>query len=367
MNKIAAEEVANTLNSWYRAIRRNDAEQSIRLFEQVKPMLAEMEEDQEVLIYYSLLELRHKIMLYDTRGKKIEQQEELTNGGSAASDMTSYYYYLFSGAYEVYKKNYEQAVSFYKIAEKKLANVHDEIEAAQFHDKVGKLYYYLGQNLVSLNHTRQAMEIFKSYAEHNINLVSTYITMAGNYTEIGKYKEAEEYLTQAIGTARDAGDHFKEMQLLHNFGLLYSAMDKPEESICFLETVLADQAYAASDYYFNAVFLMIKELFKIGEHDRAAALYKEGKERSKGMENDIFEAKINILYATYEEGGEKAFSDCKDNLEILFKTKQYDSVRELSLLTANVYRGKSLYKEAAYFFLEAIKAEEKMKKVEGMS
>ncbi|MFT0803568.1 Rap family tetratricopeptide repeat protein [Bacillus swezeyi] len=367
MNKIAAEEVANTLNSWYRAIRRNDTEQSIRLFEQVKPMLTEMEEDQEVLIYYSLLELRHKIMLYDTRGEKIEQEKEVTDGDSAASDMTSYYYCLFSGAYEVYKKNYEQAISFYKMAEKKLANVYDEIEAAQFHDKVGKLYYYLGQNIVSLNHTRQAMDIFKSYDDHHMNLVSTYITMAGNYTEIGKYKEAEEYLTQAIGTARDAGDHFKEMQLLHNFGLLYSAMDKPEESIRFLETVLADQAYAASDYYFNAVFLMIKELFKIGEHDRAAALYREGKERSKGMENDIFEAKINILYATYAEGGEKAFSDCKDNLKVLFKTNQYDSVRELSLLTANVYKGKSLYKEAAYFFLEAIKAEEKMKKVEGMS
>ncbi|OPG93879.1 hypothetical protein B2I22_00115, partial [Bacillus spizizenii] len=60
---MAAEEVANILNTWYRAIRRNDAEQSIRIFEEVKPMLAEMEEDQEVLIYYSLLELRHKIML----------------------------------------------------------------------------------------------------------------------------------------------------------------------------------------------------------------------------------------------------------------------------------------------------------------
>ncbi|MDE1376424.1 hypothetical protein [Bacillus licheniformis] len=84
MNKIAAEEVANMLNTWYRAIRRSDAEQSIRLFEQIKPLLADMEEDQEVLIYYSLLELRHKIMLYDSRGKKIEQHD-VSAGDSAAS------------------------------------------------------------------------------------------------------------------------------------------------------------------------------------------------------------------------------------------------------------------------------------------
>ena len=112
MNKIAAEEVANILNTWYRAIRRNDAEQSIRIFEEVKPMLAEM----------------------------------------------------------------------------------------------------------------------------------------------GKYTEAEEYLTEAIHTVRKAGDCFKEMQLLHNFALLYAAMDNSEKSIQFLEIVLDDQAYAASDYYFNAVF-----------------------------------------------------------------------------------------------------------------
>ncbi|MCY7836805.1 Rap family tetratricopeptide repeat protein [Bacillus haynesii] len=365
MNKIAAEEVANMLNTWYRAIRKSDTEQSIRLFEQIKPLLADMEEDQEVLIYYSLLELRHKIMLYDARGKRIEQHE-VTAGDSAASHMTSYYYYLFSGAYEVYKKNYEQAISFYKIAEKKLAHVHDEIEVAQFHDKVGKLYYYLGQNIVSLNHTRQAMEIFKGHGDHDMNLVSTYITMAGNYTEMGKYTEAEEYLTEAIHTVRKAGDRFKEMQLFHNFALLYAAMDNSEKSIQFLEIVLDDQAYAASDYYFNAVFLMIKELFKVGNHKRAAAFYKEGKERSKSAANKIFDAKIDILYAAYAGDGEQAVKDCKDNIEILFQAKQYDSARELSLLTANVYRSKSLYKEAAHFFLEAIKAEEKMKKVEGM-
>ncbi|TWK77701.1 Response regulator aspartate phosphatase G [Bacillus licheniformis] len=156
------------------------------------------------------------------------------------------------------------------------------------------------------------------------------------------------------------------MQLLHNFALLYAAMDNSEKSIQFLEIVLDDQAYAASDYYFNAVFLMIKELFKVGDHKRAAAFYKEGKERSKSAANKIFDAKIDILYAAYAGDGEQAVKDCKDNIEILFQTKQYDSARELSLLTANVYRSKSLYKEAAHFFLEAIKAEEKMKKVEGM-
>ncbi|NPC92116.1 tetratricopeptide repeat protein [Bacillus sp. WMMC1349] len=361
MNKLAAAEVANNLNAWYRAIRRSDTEQSIYLFEQVKPILAEMEEDREILTYFSLLEFKHKMMLYETCGQTIEHPQLSTD-----PNMISYYYYLFSGAYEVYQNNYEQAIRLYKMAEKKLAHVHDEIGVAQFHDKVGKLYYYLGQNLVSLNHTRQALDIFKSYQGHDMNLVSTYITMAGNYTEMGKYREAESYLTEALSKVRNAGDHFKEMQLLENFGLLYSTMDKSEKSLQYLETVLSDQTYVDSEYYFGAVFLMIKELFKMGEHDRAIAFYQEGKERAKGSQNKVFDAKVNILYTTYAVGDKKAVHHSKKDFKLLFNSKQYDSVRELALLAANVYRKKSLYKEAAYFFLEAIKAEEKMKKVEGL-
>ncbi|MDI5788651.1 hypothetical protein PO124_10360 [Bacillus licheniformis] len=71
------------------------------------------------------------------------------------------------------------------------------------------------------------------------------------------------------------------------------------------------------------------------------------------------------LYAAYAGDGEQAVKDCKDNIEILFQTKQYDSARELSLLTANVYRSKSLYKEAAHFFWKRLKRK-KNEKVEGM-
>ncbi|WP_259377018.1 response regulator aspartate phosphatase [Bacillus velezensis] len=68
MSKLASECVANILNDWYIAIKQQDAESAEKYFEEVKPLFDEMEEDQEVLMYYSLLEERHKMLLYQVKG-----------------------------------------------------------------------------------------------------------------------------------------------------------------------------------------------------------------------------------------------------------------------------------------------------------
>ncbi|MDJ1630732.1 hypothetical protein QNN00_10400 [Bacillus velezensis] len=69
MSKLASECVANILNDWYIAIKQQDAESAERYFEEIKPLFDEMEEDQEVLMYYSLLEERHKMLLYQVKGR----------------------------------------------------------------------------------------------------------------------------------------------------------------------------------------------------------------------------------------------------------------------------------------------------------
>lgn len=51
MNKIAPAEIASMLNDWYLAIKKHEVEESSRLFEEVKPLLDDMEEDQEVLAF----------------------------------------------------------------------------------------------------------------------------------------------------------------------------------------------------------------------------------------------------------------------------------------------------------------------------
>lgn len=67
MSKIASEVVATTLNDWYIAIKKQKVNESIKYYSEIKKLFDEMEEDQEVLAYYSLLEERHKMLLHLTR------------------------------------------------------------------------------------------------------------------------------------------------------------------------------------------------------------------------------------------------------------------------------------------------------------
>ncbi|MCY8098598.1 aspartate phosphatase, partial [Bacillus atrophaeus] len=71
MSKLASECVANILNDWYIAIKQQDVETAEKYFEEIKPLFDDMEEDQEVLMYYSLLEERHKMLLYQVKGKEL--------------------------------------------------------------------------------------------------------------------------------------------------------------------------------------------------------------------------------------------------------------------------------------------------------
>lgn len=91
MNKIAPAEIANMLNDWYLAIKKHEVEESARIFEEVKPLLDDMEEDQEVLAYFSLLELRHKVLLHEARGLGFEHEE--SPHMNATSDMLKYYFF----------------------------------------------------------------------------------------------------------------------------------------------------------------------------------------------------------------------------------------------------------------------------------
>ncbi len=70
MSKLASEYVANILNEWYMAIKQQNVEVAEKYFKESRALFDEMEEDQEVLMYYSLLEERHKMMLHQDKGKE---------------------------------------------------------------------------------------------------------------------------------------------------------------------------------------------------------------------------------------------------------------------------------------------------------
>ncbi|MGM2765682.1 aspartate phosphatase, partial [Bacillus cereus group sp. BC86] len=64
--------------------------------------------------------------------------DKIENSNHKLSGMLHYYNAFFHGMYEFSIKEYVQAIQYYKIAERQLALVVDDIEQAEFHFKVAE-------------------------------------------------------------------------------------------------------------------------------------------------------------------------------------------------------------------------------------
>ncbi|MCY8277553.1 aspartate phosphatase, partial [Bacillus inaquosorum] len=120
MSKIASEVVATALNDWYIAIKKQKVNESIKYYSEIKKQFDDMEEDQEVLAYYSLLEERHKMLLHSSRGEPLQKHTYFTEDNQAfikkTNDKLEYNFYLFEAMYEAYNKNYDRAINLYGLA-----------------------------------------------------------------------------------------------------------------------------------------------------------------------------------------------------------------------------------------------------------
>ncbi|WP_353854164.1 Rap family tetratricopeptide repeat protein [Bacillus sp. Bos-x628] len=357
MTIISAEQVGNRLNDWRIAIRKHDVHNASSMYKELKNMLHQMEENQEVLTYYSLLEGKYKLMLFDTRGEKLNGKTELDHP-SKTNDLIEYYFYLYKALYASYKRDYTSAIGLFKIAEKKLQNIPDEMEVAEFHTKIANLYMLLRQSLISLHYIQNAIDIFKSHEGYERRLAVAFVIAATNFMDIGDYKKAENYYKKALNIAKSLNDHFLKSQLYHNISILYAETGDSQKCIHSLEKALSDDDYLSSCYFLHSMFMLIKELLYINKRTQALYYYDLVKQKHATEKNPIYTAKMNLLYHLYfTEDLTKKAQTCFNEISILKELKDVEGVRELSALAAKHFEELGSIQEAYLFLKEAYQIE----------
>ncbi|CAM5417418.1 aspartate phosphatase [Bacillus safensis FO-36b] [Bacillus safensis subsp. safensis] len=196
MSKVPVAELASLLNDWNMEIKKDHADEAERLFAKAKQAVEEID-DADILIYYSLLEKRHHILMYNLRGQKGNVSTKSIEGhyGKKEDDLSNrlaYYFDFYEGVYEQHQGNYEVALQMYQSAEKLLDKIPSEIERADFDFKVAWLYYRLSHIMLSLSYIRRALHVYKRHKQYERRTALSYSLIAANLTEIGRYEEALE-------------------------------------------------------------------------------------------------------------------------------------------------------------------------------
>ncbi len=139
---ISSSSIGEKINEWYMYIRRFSIPDAEYLRREIKQELDQMEEDQDLHLYYSLMEFRHNLMLEylePLEKMRIEEQPRLSDllleidkKQARLTGLLEYYFNFFRGMYELDQREYLSAIKFFKKAESKLIFVKDRIEKAEF-------------------------------------------------------------------------------------------------------------------------------------------------------------------------------------------------------------------------------------------
>ncbi|MED4819123.1 tetratricopeptide repeat protein [Bacillus atrophaeus] len=354
MKEIASVDVANLINRWYVHIRKREISAAVELRDEILAILDHMEEDQDLLVYFNLLDYRFKVLMEDISSR----EPVLSNEEKAKTDdMLRFYFFLFKGMFESAKNNYSHALSLFRMAEKQLDSVYDEIEKAEFHYKLGSLYYFTKTTLLSFHHLSTAKDIYKGHDGYEKQVINCTMLLALNYIDDGRLETAEQMLKDCVEKLIKADDKHLLSLAYYDLGFLKIQEDKHNEAIHFFDTAFKtdDLKRNAPIAYLQCVYESARSNYKIGETPKALEWIKEGIEFSEDINNTNFSLKFSILNLCYSNPVE-GLAQIKAHIDKLEARQAYVDIEALAVDVANVYSSLNNYKESTYFLEKAIKS-----------
>ncbi|WP_370957202.1 response regulator aspartate phosphatase RapI [Bacillus subtilis] len=367
-DKIPYDIVTKKLNDWYTSIKNDQVEQAEIIKTEVEKELLNMEENQDALLYYQLLDFRHEIMLSYMNSKEIEDLhnayetiKEIEKQGQLTG-MLEYYFYFFKGMYEFRRKELTTAISAYRIAESKLSEVEDEIEKAEFFFKVSYVYYYMKQTYFSMNYANRALKIFSEYEEYAVQTVRCQFIVAGNLIDSLEYERALEQFLNSLEIAKESNiDHLIAMSHM-NIGICYDELKEYKKASQHL--ILALEIFEKSKHSFltKTLFTLTYVEAKQQNYDVALTYFRKGQFIADKSDDKEYSAKFKILEGLFFSDGENQL--IKNAFSYLTSRKMFADVENFSIEVADYFHEQGNLMLSNEYYRMSIEARRKIKKGE---
>ncbi|MEG7283633.1 Rap family tetratricopeptide repeat protein [Bacillus sp. 0909A] len=371
---IPSSRVGVKINEWYKMIRQFSVPDAEVLKAEVEQDIQQMEEDQDLLIYYSLMCFRHQLMLdylepgqtYGNRPTVTELLENIETPQKKLTGLLKYYSLFFRGMYEFDQKEYVEAIGFYREAEKELPFLSDEIEKAEFHFKVAEAYYHMKQTHVSMHHILQALDIYQDHPLYSMRRIQSLFVIAGNYDDFRCYDKALPHLRKALELAMDIqNDRFIGISLL-NIANSYDRSGRYDLAIEYFQKAVKVSRETVPDLLPKVLFGLSWTLCKAGQKQQAFQLIEEGLEHITTHPNagahKFYKELYLFLQAVYKEIVDER--KIHDLLSYFEKKNLHAYIEACARSAAAVFESRCHFEHAAAFYRKVLKAQEDIQKGE---
>ncbi|MGN7389515.1 tetratricopeptide repeat protein [Bacillus safensis] len=343
MASIPSPVVAIKINEWYKHIKRFNVKEAHMLREEVRKDIDVMEEDEQAVLYFQLMEFRHQLMTdYVQPSKKpLEKSDYLKaveGQGKKMSAILEYYFNFFQGMYEFKNGEFIRAIVFYKRAEKRLEQVGDELERAEFYYKLSEVFYHMKQTHVSMYYVGLSYDTYKAHKSNSLYMIreiNCLTVMAGNFIDFECREKALPHLLSALEKSKAISNKPMIVKSLFNIGCCYKGLGDFNRALAYFnQVILEGEPIHATElllvYYELSLFHLSQKEFIEGER-----FFKRGLEEAKNRKNDLFLSLLMVLEILFLKTAN--LSEVLSSLEKLENERGYPYMEDLALEAARYY------------------------------
>ncbi|MGG3571896.1 aspartate phosphatase [Bacillus gobiensis] len=367
---ISSSKVGIKIYEWYRMIRQFSVPDAEILKTEVEQEISELENEQEVLMYYQLMAFRHQLMLdyieptnkYGDRPTTFELLEKIETSQKKLSGILQFYSFFFRGMYEYEKKEYVEAIGYYLKAEKQLPFVTDEIEKAEFHYKVGESFYMMKQTHVSMHHILQALKIFDKIELYKIRKIQCLFMIAGNYDDLKYFEKSRPHLKNALKLSQELENDKLICSTLYNTANNYSRERDYVKAIEFFNKAAKLSRSHKPDIHSRILFGLSWAFLKTGEIEKGKTIIQEGLEDLEQNPDYLLELLYEFLNSLYIETAkpEKIY----EIFSTLEEKKLFAYIEECAYSSAILFESQNDYESSTRFLLKMVEAQRQIQRGE---
>ncbi|WP_421621625.1 response regulator aspartate phosphatase RapA [Bacillus subtilis] len=356
------------INEWYTHIRQFHVAEAERVKLEVEREIEDMEEDQDLLLYYSLMEFRHRVMLdyikpfgEDTSQLEFsELLEDIEGNQYKLTGLLEYYFNFFRGMYEFKQKMFVSAMMYYKRAEKNLALVSDDIEKAEFAFKMAEIFYNLKQTYVSMSYAVQALETYQMYETYTVRRIQCEFVIAGNYDDMQYPERALPHLELALDLAKKEGNPRLFSSALYNLGNCYEKMGELQKAAEYFEKSVSICKSEKFDNLPHSIYSLTQVLYKQKNDAEAQKKYREGLEIARQYSDELFVELFQFLHALY--GKNIDTESVSHTFQFLEEHMLYPYIEELAHDAAQFYIENGQPEKALSFYEKMVHAQKQIQR-----
>ncbi|MCO4851217.1 response regulator aspartate phosphatase RapA [Bacillus vallismortis] len=356
------------INEWYTHIRQFHVAEAERVKLEVEREIEDMEEDQDLLLYYSLMDFRHRVMLdyikplgEDTSHLEFsELLEDIEGNQYKLTGLLDYYFNFFRGMFEFKQKMFVSAMMYYKRAEKNLALVSDDIEKAEFAFKMAEIFYNLKQTYVSMSYAVQALETYQMYETYTVRRIQCEFVIAGNYDDMQYPERALPHLELALDLAKKEGNPRLISSALYNLGNCFEKMGELQKAAEYFEKSVSICKSEKFDNLPHSIYSLTQVLYKQKNDAEAQNKYREGLEIARQYSDELFVELFQFLHALY--GKNMNTESVSHTFQFLEEHMLYPYIEELAHDAAQFYIENGQPEKALSFYEKMVHAQKQIQR-----